>query len=112
MVEIGSLLSLLPDRLLPIPTVEGLEEHDAIIVAVPIQTEEEKDRPVTERFALVTASVGVILEYVPEKGWAVVKKVISEDRSEKEMVAALGGESIKWQDELDELADSAMTGDL
>lgn len=33
MVEIGSLLSSLPDRPLPIATVEGLEEHDAIVVA-------------------------------------------------------------------------------
>lgn len=112
MVEIGSLLSSLPDRPLPIPTVEELEEHDTIVVAVPIQTEEEKDRPVTERFALVTASVGVILEYFPEKGWAVVKKGSSEDRSEKEMVAALVGESIEWQDEVDGLVDAAMTDDL
>jgi hypothetical protein len=114
MVEIGSLLSSLPDRPLPIATVEGLEEHDAIVVAVPIQTEEEKqrDQAVTERFALVTSSVGVILEYFPERGWAVVKKVNGKDLSEKEMVAALVGESIKWQDELDELADAAMAGDL
>ena len=42
MVETGSLLSSLPDRPLPIAIVERLEEHDAIVVAVPIQTEDEK----------------------------------------------------------------------
>lgn len=97
MVEIGSLLSSLPDHPLPITTVEGLETHDAIVVAVPIQTEEETNakRTLTERFALVTASVGVILEYIPNQGWTVVKKVSGTDRSEKEMVAALVVESIK-----------------
>lgn len=112
MVEIGSLVSSLPDHPVPIQTVEGLEAHDAIVVAVPIQTDAERDRPVTERFAVVTASMGVILEYFPDRGWAVVKHVSGENRSPKEMVIALVGESITWQDELDDLAEAAMTGSL
>lgn len=50
MVEIGSLFSPLADRPMPITTVKSREEHDATVVAVPTQTEEEREQPVTERF--------------------------------------------------------------
>lgn len=53
-----------------------------------------------------------ILEYFPDRGWAVVKHVSGENRSPKEMVIALVGESITWQDELDDLAEAAVTGSL
>lgn len=102
MVEIGSLLSSLPNRPLPVATVEGLEEHDAIVISVAVLTEETSDGPVTNRFALVTNTVGVVLEYVPGDGWTVIEKVSSDGRSPKELILALSVESIKEEIELDD----------
>lgn len=105
MVELGSVLSSLPDRPLPVTTVEGLEENDAIIVAVAVQTEETSEGPVTTRFALVTNTVGVVLEYVPGDGWTVIEHVSGEGRSPKELILALSVESIKHGIELDDVDD-------
>lgn len=102
MVEIGSLVSSLPDRPIPVTTVEGLEEHDAIIVSVAAQTEETIEGPVTTRFALVTSTVGVVLEYVPGDGWTVIEKASGDGRSPKELILALSVESIKAGIELDD----------
>jgi hypothetical protein len=95
MVNLGSVVSSLPDRPLPVATVEGLEEHDAIVVSVAVQTEETSEGPVTTRFALVTNTVGVVLEYVPGAGWTVIERVRGEGDSPKELILALSVESIK-----------------
>jgi len=111
MVELGSVLSSLPDGPLPVATVEGLEEHDEIAVSVAALTEETSEGPVTTRFALVTNTVGVVLEYVPSDGWTVIEKVSGDGRSPKELVLALSVESIKHDVELDNDADAITMGD-
>lgn len=102
MVDLGSVVSSLPDRPLSVATVEGLEEHDAIVVSVAVQTEETSEGPVTTRFALVTNTVGVVLEYVPGAGWTVIERVRGEGDSPKELILALSVESIKTGIERDE----------
>lgn len=102
MVEIGSLLSSLPDRPLPVTTVEGLEDHEKVVVSVPAVTEDTPDGPITTRFALVTTTVGVVLEYTPGDGWTVIENVSGDGQSPKELVVALSVESIKDGLELDQ----------
>ncbi|MEF8864114.1 MAG: hypothetical protein V5A29_03230 [Haloarculaceae archaeon] len=95
MVDLGSVVSSLPDRPLPVATVEGLEEHDAIVVSVSVQTKGTSEGPMTTRFALVTNTVGAVLEYVPRAGWTVIERVRGEGDSPKELILALSVESIK-----------------
>jgi hypothetical protein len=95
MVKIGSLVSSLPDRPLPLATVEELEEHGEVAVSEPIHVDDSVDGTLVTRFALVTTTVGVVLDYVPGEGWTVTEKVTGEGQSPKEMVLALSVESIK-----------------
>lgn len=95
MVEIGSLLSSLPDRPLPVATVEGLEDHETIAVSEIVLTDDTPERELVTRFALVAIGVGIVLDYVPGKGWTVVEKVTGVGKSPKELVLELSVESIK-----------------
>ncbi|MFC4986877.1 hypothetical protein [Saliphagus infecundisoli] len=104
MVEIGSLVSSLPNRPLPVPAVEELEEHDAIVVSEVLLTEETSTGPVTVQFALVTGTVGIIMEYVPGDGWTVIERASSDEHSPKELLLTLSIESIKAGIEDDDTA--------
>lgn len=105
MVEIGSLVSSLPDYPLPVTTVEGLEDHEAIVVSEPVLTDDTIDGEIVTRFALVTSTVGVVLDHVPDEGWTVIEKVDGGGESPKDLVLALSVESIKSGIESQERSD-------
>lgn len=95
MAEIGSLISSLPDRPIPVAAIEGLEDHDAIAVSEIVLTEDAPAGELVTRFALVAPPVGVVLDFVPDRGWTVIEKVSGDGDSPKELVIALSVESIK-----------------
>lgn len=102
MTDGGELLTSLPNRPLPLHTVEALSTHEAVRIVIPLAPRTEGNISTVKWFLLQTDAQGVLLEYVAGDGWVVTEQV-TDDADQDAVYRALIERAIERQRERDGL---------
>lgn len=97
MVDEGAVLETFPDDPIPLTALNDLEDHDAIVTAIPVMSEAHDGKEIANRVVIQTDVAAIVAAY--DEIWTVDHRVDGTDRDndevfEEAMIEAQGENSL------------------